>query len=84
MITPLVWTMVSVGLIQAFAWWALASRWLKLALLYGALGLSYWLTLMLMGNTPDNLLRIMPGAAALAMALLFTGWFLTLRKAAKI
>ena len=46
MINPLAITMVFVGLLQAFAIWALASRWLKITLLYGGLGLAYWITLL--------------------------------------
>jgi O-antigen/teichoic acid export membrane protein len=79
----LTWTMVFISLMQAFASWALASRWLKLSLLYGGLGLAYWLTLLLLGRTFAALLGIMPVAAALALALLFLGWLLTLRKAAR-
>jgi hypothetical protein len=83
MLVQLTWTMVFISLIQAFAYWALASRWLKLSLLYGGLGLAYWLTLLYFGKTPADLLRLMPLAAVAAMALLFLGWFLTLQKAEK-
>ena len=38
MINPLALTMVFVGLLQSLALWALASRWTKISLLYGALG----------------------------------------------
>src|ERR1700722_2947040 len=34
-------TMVFAGLLQALGTWALASRWIKISLLYGALGLAY-------------------------------------------
>lgn len=81
MLVQLTWTMAFISLIQAFASWALASRWLKLSLLYGGLGVAYWLTLLILGKTFTDFLRVMPIAAALAMALLFIGWFLTLRKA---
>jgi hypothetical protein len=83
MLAQLTWTMVFISLSQAFAAWALASRWLKLSLLYGGLGLVYWLTLVSFGRTFADLLHVMPLAAALTMALLFAGWFLTLRRAAK-
>jgi hypothetical protein len=39
-------TMVFVGLLQSLAFWALASRWIKISLLYGGLGIGYWLTLL--------------------------------------
>ena len=47
-------TMVFVGLLQALALWSLASRWLKISLSYGALGLAYWLTLLACGRTPPD------------------------------
>ena len=37
MVGELALTMVFVGLLQALAMWALASRWTKIALLYGGL-----------------------------------------------
>jgi hypothetical protein len=83
MLVKLTWTMVSISLIQAFAWWALASRWLKLSLLYGGLGLVYWLTLLILGKTSGDLLRLMPAAAALTMVILFAGWWLTMWQAEK-
>jgi hypothetical protein len=83
MLVKLTWAMVSISLMQAFASWALASRWMKLSLLYGVLGLTYWLTLFLLGKTFADLLYIMPVFAALATALMFLGWLLTMRKAGK-
>jgi hypothetical protein len=79
MIPPLVLTMTFVGLLQALALWALASRWLKIALLYGVLGLIYWLTLLGFGKSPADLLRIMPIAAGTAFAMLFTAWVSAMR-----
>ena len=38
--------------LQALAMWALASRWIKISLLYGALGLAYWLALLFLGKSP--------------------------------
>ena len=80
MIIPLAITMVFVGLLQAFATWALASRWLKIALLYGGLGLAYWVTLLCLGKSPDDLLRVMPATAGLALGLLFFVWWLATRR----
>ena len=56
-------TMVFVGLLQALAYWSLASRWIKISLLYGGLGLAYWLALFAFGKSPDALLQTMPIAA---------------------
>jgi hypothetical protein len=81
MISQLAITMVSVGLLQALAMWALASRWLKIALLYGGLGLIYWLTLFWLGKNPADLLQTMPLAAGTAFVLLFAAWLLAMRGA---
>ena len=54
MICQLSITMVFVGLLQALALWALASRWTKISLLYGVLGLGYWLALLLLGKNPTR------------------------------
>ncbi len=80
MISPLAFTMVSVGLLQALSLWALASRWLRLSLLYGGLGLAYWLTLWCLGKSPAELLRIMPVAAAVGFCALFASWLLAMRR----
>lgn len=79
MIARLAVTMVFVGLLQALAMWALASRWLKIALLYGGLGLAYWLILFCIGKTPADLLRTMPMAAGIAFAILFAFWLIAMR-----
>ena len=63
MIGQLAVTMVFVGLLQALGFWALASRWSKISLLYGVLGLGYWLALLMVGKTPAALLQTMPVAA---------------------
>lgn len=73
-------TMVFVGLLQALAFWALASRWSKISLLYGALGLAYWLTLFAVGQTPATLLQTMPVAAGTAFIVLFFVWLATMRR----
>jgi hypothetical protein len=79
MIGQLAVTMAFVGLLQAIALWSLASRWAKISLLYGALGLIYWVTLMNLGKTPAILLQVMPVAAGLAFAALFVAWLLAMR-----
>ena len=82
--TAMVWrlalTMVFVGLLQALAMWALGSRWLKSSLLYGALGLSYWVILLCLGKTPEQLLRVMPVIAGVAFAILFVSWFVSMKR----
>jgi len=80
MIWPLALTMTSVGLLQALAMWALASRWLKIGLLYGGLGIIYWATLLCLGQTPANLLRAMPVAALVSFATLFAVWLVAMRR----
>jgi hypothetical protein len=67
-------TMVFVGLLQSLAYWALGSRWSKIALLYGGLGLGYWLALLFLGKSPAALLKTMPVAAGLAFGALFLVW----------
>ena len=79
MIGPFAVTMVFVGLLQALALWALASRWTKISLLYGALGLAYWLRFFL-GKSPADLLRVMPVAAGIAFGILFLVWFIAMRR----
>jgi len=80
MIARLAVTMVFVGLLQALALWALASRWMKISLLYGALGLGYWLTLLFLGKSPPALLHVMPLAAGTACGTLFFIWLIALRR----
>jgi len=80
MLGPLATTMVSVGLLQAVGIWALASRWIKIAALYGVLGLAYWLVLFYLGKTPTDLLQVMPFAAGVAFAALFMFWLMAMRR----
>jgi O-antigen/teichoic acid export membrane protein len=79
MVSRLAVTMAFVGLMQAVGMWALASRWLKVALLYGASGLGYWLVLLTWGKSPPVLLRLMPVAAGTAFGLLFVSWLAAMR-----
>ena len=72
-------TMVFVGLLQALAMWSLASRWIKISLLYGGLGIGYWLALLFLGKSPAALLQTMPVAAGLAFGALFLVWFIAMR-----
>jgi hypothetical protein len=82
MLIPLTLTMTFVGLGQAIAMWSLASRWFRLAIVYGAFGLTYWLTLMVLGHTPDELLHVMPIGAGTAFCLLLLAWLWTFRSKA--
>ena len=79
-IAPFALTMVFVGLLQSLAFWSLASRWLKICLLYGGLGLGYWITLLCFGKTPTELLRAMPVAAAVALVVMFIAWFTGMKR----
>lgn len=80
MIGPFALTMVFVGLLQSLAYWSLASRWAKITLIYGALGIIYWLTLMMMGKDATALLQIMPVAAGASFVILFAGWLMLMRR----
>jgi hypothetical protein len=73
-------TMVFVGLMQSLAFWALASRWQRTALLYGGLGVAYWVALLILGKTPAAMLQTMPIAAGAAFGILFLIWLVTLRR----
>jgi hypothetical protein len=79
MVSRLAITMALIGLMQAVGMWALASHWLKVALLYGASGLVYWLVLLAWGTSPAVLLRLMPVASGAAFALLFVSWLAAMR-----
>ena len=79
MIGQLSITMIFVGLLQALAMWSLASRWIKLSLLYGGVGLAYWITLLCLGKSPAELLRVMPVAAGSAFAVIFLMWLIAMR-----
>ena len=78
MISRLAITMVFVGLLQALALWSLASRWIKLSVLYGGLGIAYWITLLCLGQSPADLLHVMPVAAGGACGAVFLTWFIAL------
>jgi hypothetical protein len=80
MIGQLAITMVFVGLLQSIAFWSLASRWWKISLFYGALGVGYWLTLFCLGKSPAALLQVMPFAAGIAFVLLFAAWLMAMRR----
>jgi hypothetical protein len=80
MVVPLSITMVFGGLSQAIGIWSLASRWLNVAVLYGALGLAYWLALLWAGHTPPVLLQTMPIAAGAAFGVLCVSWLWNLRR----
>ncbi len=71
-----------VGLNQALATWSLASRWFKIAALYGALGLAYWLVLLAFGSNPDNLLRAMLISSSIAFVALCSAWLTHQRRIA--
>jgi hypothetical protein len=79
MISRLSVTMIFVGLMQAVGTWALASRWSKMALLYGALGVGYLVLILTVGKTPTALLQTMPVAAGTAFVVLFTSWVAAMR-----
>jgi hypothetical protein len=74
MIVPFSITMVLIGLSQAVGMWSLADRTFKIALLYGALGLAYWITLLMVGRTPQALLLAMPIGAAASFCVLCGCW----------
>jgi O-antigen/teichoic acid export membrane protein len=89
MIPHLAMTMIFVGLIQALGMWALASHWLKVGLLYGALGLAYWATLLGVARRatapqahldPATLLNVMPVVAAVGFVIMFIAWLVLLRR----
>jgi O-antigen/teichoic acid export membrane protein len=74
MVGPLGLTMVFVGLLQSLAYWALASRWTRVTMLYGLLGMSYWVVLLARGTTPGELVYVMPITAGIAFAILLAFW----------
>jgi hypothetical protein len=74
MIVPFSITMVLIGLSQAMGMWSLADRTFKIALLYGALGLTYWITLLVVGKTPAILLTVMPIGAGISFCVLCICW----------
>jgi O-antigen/teichoic acid export membrane protein len=79
MMIPYTIAMVFFGLSQAIGMWSLASRWFRLAILYGVLGLAYFLALLVLGKTPEQLLSVMPYASAGCFLVLCIGWLVQLR-----
>jgi hypothetical protein len=79
MVTPLVWTMVFVGLLQGLGMWALASRWSRVTFTYGVAGLAYWLVLLAWGTSRTALLTLMPAAAGLAFGAILLIWLFAMR-----
>ena len=80
MIKHLSVTMIFVGLLQAIGTWALASRWSRISLLYGGLGICYTTIIFTVGKTAPALLNIMPIVAGIAFLILFTVWFTAMRR----
>jgi O-antigen/teichoic acid export membrane protein len=80
MIIPFSITMTLVGLNQAIGMWSLANRWLAVAGVYGTLGLSYWVLLLITGRTPAALLHTMPIAAGAAFCVLCVAWLVKLQR----
>lgn len=80
MVGPFALTMVFVGLLQSLALWALASRWAKLSLLYGALGVGYWTALLVLGHDATSMLRVMPVFSGAAFVFLFAGWLMLMKR----
>ena len=80
MMAPMALTMVFGGLLQALGMWALASRWRRVSVVYGALGGVYWLLLLCLGVTPSRLLTVMPVASGLAFAIMFIVWFAEMKR----
>lgn len=74
MIVPFSIAMTLIGLNQAVGMWSLADRTFKIAFLYGALGLAYWTTLLLVGKTPATLLTVMPIGAGISFCVLVVCW----------
>lgn len=72
--------MIFVGLLQAMGTWALASRWSRISLLYGALGIVYTTLILTVGRTPEALLQTMPIAAGGGFVILFMVWILAMRR----
>jgi hypothetical protein len=73
-------TMIFVGLLQAIGTWALASRWSKISLLYGGLGIAYTAIILVTGKTPKTLLHTMPIVAGISFGILFVVWLAAMRR----
>ena len=83
MLIPFTIAMTFAGLSQAISLWSLSGRWLKMALLYGGLGVVYWAALLMTGTTPGALLRVMPLGTGAAFCVLLTAWLLASRREAE-
>jgi hypothetical protein len=73
-------SMIFVGLLQAVGTWALASRWTRISLLFGALGIGYTALILTVGKTPEALLHTMPMATGVAFLILFSVWLTAMRR----
>ncbi len=62
--------MALVAVVQLAATWALASRWLRITVLYGVLGGLHWIAALIFGGSPDALLRTLQISAATAATIL--------------
>jgi len=80
MLIPFSITMAFVGMSQAMAMWALASRWTAISILYSVLGITYWLVLFAFGKNPALLLHAMPITAGIAFAILFSIWLIFMKQ----
>jgi hypothetical protein len=80
MILPYSIAMVFIGLLQGLAFWALASRWSRVTLLHGVLGVGFWITLLAVGHTPTAMLHAMPITAGIALAIFLFFWLVTMRR----
>ena len=74
MIIPFSIAMVLIGLNQAVGMWSLADRTFKIAILYGVLGVAYWITLLTLGRSPTALLTAMPIGAGVSFCVLCLCW----------
>jgi O-antigen/teichoic acid export membrane protein len=77
-------TMMFVGLLQGLGMWALASRWLRVTIIYGVVGLAYSLMLLWRGTSLAALLQIMPLAAGAALVLVLAAWTFSVRQAGNV
>lgn len=66
--------MALAGLNQIIATWSLASRWFRVSIIYGILGLVYWLVLLAFGRTADTLLHAMLIVSAFSFVVLCGAW----------
>ena len=74
-------TMAFAGLNYAIATWCLAGRSFKITILYGVLGLAYWISLLFLGRDPDTLLSTMVIGSSVSFVILCGAWLWTFRRA---